>query len=431
MRSERVRWLAIFFLFACKEEVPKPPPATQLAAPPPAEPAVFDYGDKYLVILSSSPTPGAEPASLATIGAKPELGARVARLDSSQYKNLMPCYEIVIARAFDSLASAKEWSGQLAALKIDHYVKNAGKFVGRLPAVEAYCEAKKNEPPDACGGVRFVEKWAGGLLMGLGEPADEKGLAPWNGERKVWRAPLDEKIHGAHRVGDVLLVLDPGSAEPMRCKVKGFSAVVRGHPHFGYFEEPPKPDRPGCGEPELFAELECPRAIAGEVALAVAHDRPAPAMVAFDGPEVDEHPLGAAAVEMISKLPEFARALEEAEREAKERKAELSRTFSLRAAKDLLVVRAIFSTGEGLIECGGEDVRIEIQGALALKDGALGAVVLPFRRVELKRLGGILDLEKDGKLETFDIEPPARFSIRRGDDQEACGLVVPFCDCGC
>ena len=421
-------------LFACKKEIPPtpvaPPPPEKPAAP--AAPIESSYGDKYLVILSSSPAPGATPPSIAALEAKPELGAKIARLDSSRFKNLQPCYEIVVANAFDGLEEARAWVKQLAG--IDHYLKNAGKYVGKQPFIDSYCEEKRSETPDACGGVLFAEKWGGAMFISLGAAEKPAKLTPLEGDRKFWRSPLEGDIQGTHRVGEVHHVFEPGG-EPMRCRVKGFSIGVRGHPHFGYFQEETPPDAPGCGEPELFAELDCPRAIEGEVALAHLHDRRPPVTYRFTGPETGVHPLGEKALAVLAKAPEYQAALEEAERGAKERNTELSKTHTFRPAtagmRMLLLVHATFTTGDGMIDCGAEDVRVEVVGAFEVKEDGLGDVVLPLRRFELRRLQALLDLEGDGGIETFEWEPPTQWGIRGSDDTEKCELLVPFCDCGC
>ena len=71
----------------------------------PAAAAPDGHGDRVLVILSAKTERGHVPAGLDRAAALP--GVDIERLDSSQYRNLMPCYELVVAGSRATVAEAR------------------------------------------------------------------------------------------------------------------------------------------------------------------------------------------------------------------------------------------------------------------------------------------------------------------------------------
>ena len=126
-----------------------------------------EYSEAWLVILASSAQPGETPAALATILAEPEAfpGATPIRLDSSRYKGLMPCFEVVAALATPEQATARALSEILRERGLDHYIKNTGRWVGERPAVEESCARQARGESSHCpGGLRFFEVWKPEIL---------------------------------------------------------------------------------------------------------------------------------------------------------------------------------------------------------------------------------------------------------------------------
>ena len=230
------------------------------------------YGGKWVLILGSHTNSTDVPDSLPKLAKHPDLMKSVARIASSEFKNLMPCYQVVIAGAFDSKKQARKRWKKLKAIKVDSYFKNTGKWVGAQPKVEAYCARKaKGQAVGACGSLRWVERWGKDakrrflmvpvdkvVLERLKEKA--KARKPVDGDVTVWRTPLANEVVGEIRKGNAfdLYAVDK-AAKRATCKVSGFALLTRGQPHFGWIQmaEQKKPKRPGCGSPVVFAELRC------------------------------------------------------------------------------------------------------------------------------------------------------------------------------
>ncbi len=213
------------------------------------------YGDHYLVILSAKVERGHNPDGLSAAAALP--GTQLARLDSSAFKNLMPCYEIVVAGHFAELTAAKQLSAALKRAGIDHTIKNAGRYVGERPEMAGACAALRS--PGQKGGRAF----AFGNELGVPVPvptevavrALEGAPAPKAVSETAWRAPLSAKTIGPWSVGDKVHAYSYTSGA-LDCAVTGFVAGIVGEPHFGW-REAGAAHPPPCGETLATAELSC------------------------------------------------------------------------------------------------------------------------------------------------------------------------------
>jgi hypothetical protein len=400
------------------------------------EPAA--YGDKWLVILSSSRQKGEEPKSLDTLRKHPDLGTNLERLSSSQFRGLMPCFEIVVARAFADQNEAKAFSKRLKKLAVDNYVKNAGSYVGVRDELERYCE----RPPTrgaGCGDAHWVERHGERTFMML--PSDPVMLdrisvqarppKMLDGDHRVWISPLSSKQIGAYRIGQTYEVRESHSDA---CSITRFALLTRGTPHFSYLQnaqnEPPT--APGCGSPELFAELDC--AVSGD-------DLTFPR-----GGKVTRYsnngPRGSLVEPVLAALRRSAspvtldNAYTTAQRGAAERKAELREYQDVHLfetdQRRVGLYTLSLQTGEGLTDCGADDVRIDLAALVELSaDYEVTSVLMPAREMS-ETISDILDVGADGSLElVLETKFPHSRELLPVSGGPYCGVVVPFCDCGC
>lgn len=135
---------------------PDAPPAGALPALVTA-PAEAALADRFLVVLGSKRDAEEAIPALAALASHPEVAATPARLASSRFKNLMPCYTVTIAGALDDKAEALAVSAALKGIGVDNYVKNAGAYVPRSAAIDAYCEASPAAPAGAARILALVD----------------------------------------------------------------------------------------------------------------------------------------------------------------------------------------------------------------------------------------------------------------------------------
>lgn len=424
----------------CKDEVAvKAPPA-----PAPAAATEAAWGNQYWIIVASNEEPNQNPPALEALRAHPELHAQIARLSSTHFKNLKPCLEVIIAGARADKTEAVAYSKQLKALGIDNYVKNAGAYVGAQPKVDAYCSERKNPPQPAspsCGDLSFVEMWSAKLFLQMrdGGTATESGKATAL-DHRAWIAPVAEKAIGEVKIGDAFRVFDAGSSEPVvSCKVARFVMLTRGTPHFSYGRneegEVVEPTAPGCGSPELFAELACelPEGFPEDAQLyAIGSKAKAPMVFELSS-------LGAAleaeAVALAKKSDGYREAAEKARADAKAEESELEETHTFRVYKNgkrsVALVELELFTGEGNTMCGAEDVRVDLRGVFEISGEHLGSAIIPVHTVEQSEVHGVLDADGDGHLELFESSFPDHRELVGEDGSSACSIEIDFCDCPC
>ncbi len=401
-------------------------PAPDASAPPPAPaPTVAsadgrDYGDKWLVILSSSKTPGVVPDGITKFDGAP------VRLRSTELKGLMPCYEIVVAKAFDQREAAVAHSKALTAKGVDNYPKHAGKYVGEQPRVEAYCRGEAKPATAACAdGVRFVESVGERAYVHLGVDAvvrDRlivKAPAPKSIDGRNWSAKLGVKSIEGYTVGATLAVIDEAGARAT-CKIESFVALTRGEPHFSWFEAP-NPRKPGCGEAEIYGRLSC----SGRRGLAVP----------VKGPRIEvlssEVAADATARAARGLMPVPGEARDPATERAKAQGEALKETAEVRVhragERRVLTLDVRLTTREGNDVCGADDVNVHLLGAM---DVGTGKVRLPLSEVGTKKLLGVV--ERGGEVALLTESWPYERSLEfLGDTGAACSVAVAYCDCGC
>jgi hypothetical protein len=369
-------------------------------------------------------------------------GADPVRLDSSRFKGLMPCYEVVVALASQDKGAAGAVSAALDQRGFDNYLKNAGKWVGARPALEASCERMREGANNGCpSGARFVEVWNGTAYLEVGADAEivESAFANAPEERPVgkdgliWEATLPLRTVGDLTLGESVYVSTPGKAAPVQCSLERFVSLTRGVPHFGWASRWPEEVsyEPGCGSSELFVRLDCSVPVPEDSAWS-----PLGTGLAWDAPGQMAVPVN----EPVPATGDPLRALEsseawrlaraEAQREATDRGVALlaeitSQTWRLGATEYQLVGGRLYS-GEGVVDCGGDDVNVRVQGLMS-GDGAKPSV--SFRDTSFEEWRGFF--EGDSGLVVVAQSFPLVTQLFGSEGEEVCRVDVPFCDCGC
>ncbi len=408
--------------------VEKPPVASQVHPSPRLDGP--ELSNAWLVILASNTEPNLDPPGLTKIlsGDSQVVGARPGRLDSSRFKGLMPCYEVVVANATTDKGEALELSRQLKAEGIDHYVKNAGAYVGARPAVEAFCARQRAGDVSSCtGGLRMAERWGGKVYVDLGLTGEVATRAlstagtatSASGDGAAWSAPLTAQTLGDLSIGDAVHVASAADGSPTTCAVSRFVALTRGTPHWGWGEQ----GRPGpaCGVEEAFAELDCDHQ---DVTLASVKALPPRATTTgTSSPASDEFASALRASQAWTDAVAEAKGAADGEQVIEE----LTMTRWTLGDRELIQVDGWLRTGEGYDDCGGDDVNIVVRGVLASN----GRTAVPFRIATYERWLGLLDVDADGQLEVISRTFPSVTTIHRTNGEPMCSVEVAYCDCPC
>lgn len=431
--------LLTLLLLACGDPEPAapppevaPPPSVEAspAAPPAAPPpgALVDadahaaLGGQYLVIVHTGAPREATPPKLAALPG-------LQRLDSSRFKNLMPCYEILIAGASPTLSGAKEIAKGLGG--VDHYIKAAGDHVGTYSRLEALCQ---DETPSACDEAPRMAVGVGGqahLALNLEGPIAARALegvgAPTRVEgHHTWRAPLPAKTLGEVSVGDAWSLVEVSAGERRSCTVSGFAALTRGQPHFGWVDANPEPKAPGCGEPVPYATLDCDGPVDGDRWLAARPDQPLVVYTASDEPPELEGEFGAVMLNAAGHL------LEEAEAWGEEEGAPVhsdgaTTLWTAEGAPALVTVRLDVMTGDGESECGGPDYSAQRYGVWL--DDNPGQAVLYVHDLGSRTPFGLA--RYGDRVYSLELSWSGEMKLVGPDGEDACALPFEFCDCAC
>lgn len=423
---------------------PSAPSLAPSAAPPDAGvarpvslPAEARYARQWLVIVSSSATPG-EGGEVLTALKKTGLSVAPLRLSTNAFRELRPCLEILVARAFEDKAAAVSLQQRLIAAGVESYVRNAGPLEPDREGREAACRegsealAVRVEGLRQRGAPRIVESHEGRTFLLLGESRESRALEPVDARREVWMAPVAVDPTGLFVRGDKVDLY--GEAGPLRagCTVKGFAWINRGRPSDDYFRRNPLPEAPGCGRAWVFAELDCEVAPDTRV-FALPAGAPAPL---FFTPREDVAPeVRRAQWEALRRSPRFIALRAEGAAQAEQVQEELSEEVrSLRytaAERQAVFTVARLRTGEGNAACG-TDYEQQVTRAVVLEpDGT--ERVLPLKQLDGDDVVAVLDLEGDGKVELLlhASWPADTVRLVREDGTEVAGAVVENCDDGC
>jgi hypothetical protein len=403
-----------------------PTAATPAAAPSGGVPAAHDpsiYADKWLVILASNKTPGQVPANIGKL--PPAL--KPASLNSSRFKGLMPCYEIVVAGPPADKAAALAAVKQLKGLGVDSYAKPAGKYVKSDARVDAFCAGA--EPVTTCPqSVRFARAVGGQsfLQVGLSPVEAERALAgiaaakPIDEQKQAWTSKLAAQNLGGLSVGDAFTVAGTAGASTA-CKVTGFVALTHGLPHFGWYEMG-DPKKPGCGDPEVWAQLDCALPSDGLASPAGGAQATMP-----EPKEVDATPFVAAlqGSGVWSKI--HAEAEESAQLQGEALKASHTALEAQVGGRALVLVVSTLETRDGNDYCGADDVHRRLAGVV---DAGSKEVVWPYQLVEGHQDPALVALPDGGVGLSHGVFPSGR-TVIFAHGGATCTDEVAYCDCPC
>lgn len=432
--------ITAFWLLACSGTESAPAPAPTDEAPPvpvstPRATPVLDvwadgaaYSEQWLVILSSKEELGHVPEGLTALEGLADVVSHPVRLSSSQFKGLMPCYEIVVAEAFSDRKQAIAYSRELTARGIDNYPKNAGAFVGTQAPVEAYCAERRAPAGDGCEDFGFVESWGGEVFLDLDlseqiEARISLDAPPRKLTDQAWVAELPQESLEGLANGDAVALYGWGGEPAGRCTVSGFVALTRGTAHWGWEQ-----DAPGCGEPEAFARLDCGGG--GEGAdYAVREGGALPLM----RPREAQASQVTAGLEALQAQPLYQDLRRQLEAESGDQRLEEGPEVQVWEGDggSWLSVTSWLFTGEGMDMCGADEINRRVTGVWRLEaDGSLGALawVRDTSWTELVALG---DLDGDGSPEVVEQSFPSEVVVRDPSGVEQCAQRIAYCDCPC
>lgn len=398
-------------------------PAAKQAVPEAREAALSEH---YLVILGSKKDPNEEIPGLATLAAHPEIAAKVERLSSSRFKNLMPCYTVTIAGASKDKSAANDLSAKLRAIGVDNYVKNAGKFVGVAKAIDDYCS---RGDVAATGLAQLATQYNGEVFVPIALPEAtrdnlvEKAPKPQNLDPdgfSAWKQALPLDRTDAIAKGDAYKVVSVQRGDTRSCTVTGFALLTLGIPHFGQLQDGNKLKAPACGEPEPFAVLDCGPGEEDGAYIASAAKNPTPVTVPLQD---DANPKAKAALEAALAKQSGWTSAPASDMGPAERSTTLRRgTFQ---GKPVWV-------GEGLVDsggpCGGEVY--SFVGAWIEEGGALREIV-PLERHDNTMVLGLVDLDGSGGLSVVEERFPSTVQVTGAGNNPRAVLETAFCDCPC
>jgi hypothetical protein len=375
--------------------------------------------DRYWIILSSELVAGHEPEGLRKLAAHPELRLQPERLSSTPYKNLMPCYELVVAAVIADRKQAMELSRRLSGLGIDNYAKNAGPWVGPRPELDAYCKDLA-QPPQGSAALGLVEPGLGARVE-LGPAALDALLANApplrmkDKEHELWASALPHQAVGPWKVGAELTALG-AKGGTQTCTIRSLLVGVAGTPHFGWREHDPRPSRPACGEPSLYLDLQCPQ---GEPVLILSALGPGQAAMPQGQPRAmpANSPLPPGSEIIATRVSEQAEASAVSVQQSRQ-------TWTLNG-RSLELETITWQSGEGWWMCGGEDL---YQQAFALREG--GRLILPFVPAQGEELIGVFDSDGDGSPELLLQDTITRSRRLVGEGGERVWSRA-YCDCPC
>lgn len=427
---------------------PAPSPAPKAEAPRPAapEPPEARFAQKYLVIVHSSPTPG-EGQELVEKMKAAGLGAEVQRLSSTPFSFLRPCLEVVVAGAFADKDAALALSGRLDGAGVKNYLKNAGALAQDRERREADCREQAQlqsaaaAREETAAHPRFVDVRGPRTFVLLTsesyEPGGE-GYSAQGGDRGFWLATLPKDPTGLFKVGDTFHLYDKAGRVKSGCRVKGFASLVRGIPHFGYFQQKEEPKEPGCGSAWPAAELDCSlvelgSALQDSPLFALPASRPAPKYfpLSSDVPE----PMKTRQQEALKAMPEYTQAREQgaahAQKQGEPLQDSLVQTWAQLGNRQLVVSIARLRTGEGQTACGGPDFSASVSRVSALGEDGQETGLGP--GVDGESIVAVMDVEGDGTVELLTRAPsdPQQLALVREDGTPLATASMPNCDCGC
>lgn len=425
---------------------PAPAPKAEASRPAVPEPPEARFARKYLVIVHSSPTPG-EGQELVEKMKAAGLGAEVQRLPSTPFASLRPCLEVIIGGAFADKDAALALAHKLDGAGVKNYLKNSGALAEDRERREADCreqaqlQAAAAAREETAANPRFVDVRGPRTFVLLTSESQEpgnEGFSAQGGDRGFWLAKLPKDPTGIFKVGDTFHIYDKAGRVKSGCRVKGFSSLVRGIPHFGYFQQQEEPDQPGCGSAWPAAELDCSlvdlgSALQDSPLFALPASRPAPKYFPLSSDVPAQ--MKTWQEEALKAMPQYAQTREKGEAHAQEQGEPLQESLVQTRAnlgnRQLVVSIARLLTGEGHSACGGPDFWASVSRVSAM--GEDGKETMMGNVVDGESIVAVMDVEGDGTVELLTRDPSdsQQLAIVREDGTPMAAASQPNCDCGC
>jgi len=400
-----------------------------------------NYSNKFLVILSSSSEPNYGPPALQTLAEQRQVSVELARLSSSWFQGLEPCFEITVAGAFEYRRQATNLSRQLDGIDVPNEVKNAGRFVGTQEVVDDWCKNKPSDATAPCGPLRFAEVHDGRtwLWLGLDDQTVSDSLEGSEAPTALdgvstWSAPLSAEQLGETNTGARYDLYAPLSKKALKsCAIKGFAALTRGTPHHSYLQAEPPASEPSCGQPDIFAELSCADA-PDEPLIALPAGSKTPTLYTSTA-RIANVEMEDEAKSLVTRSAAFRNAFTAARDAASERNQPLQQLVDIwgyiAPDQKLLLVQVTLQTGDGVIWCGQDDFRLQLAGVFTWADNdRVGEELVPFFSYYNAEILTLIDVEADGRPELLQRAWPGRLLLV-GTGEEACSWGKAYCDCPC
>ena len=393
------------------------------------------YATRWLVIVHKSRQEGTPFAGLEALERVENMDVSPARLYSSHLNGLRPCEYLVVASAYDRKEEARYFGHKLEQAGFEVDVRQAGAHAPLDSRLEKWCEASAEPVAAACpadlhfvlehGGSRWIELGASQSAVEQALASAQEPLAVDPKDKGWWSTSvtLEEAEEESLKLGAVWQGLGKAE-EPVKCRVKAFEVVVRGTPHHREEQEEAVPT---CGEPRLFARIDCPE----KLAWVVPEDAELPTRFAkVTDRELPPSALASAMVTLTSSdlyalLRKRARAVAEQERTLLEEATDVQ-MYRAGEGEEVLVVHGTISSGEEDEECGAAGVHSEIIGVVDSR----GQVLTPFRELS-GEVTGLVDLDSDGRPELLQNQWPGAPTLFAGNGAVTCRLPTEFCDSPC
>lgn len=403
----------------------EPTPAAPEAPKPPAVDPQAALGDHWLVILASKKDAAEATPALDALAAKGDVGAHPGTLNSSRFKNLMPCYTVAYAEATTDKKAALELSKKLKGLGVDNYVKNTGAFVGRSALLDAYCAT----PEDTGGGdVKVAAFVAGSLWLPVDAPdnviqaaiAGAPAPVSLGGGIDNWIQPTTNPPSAVS--GARYRAVDAQTGRSYGCSAGRVVGLTLGEAHFGYGQAENTPTAPTCGEVALYTELQC----AGDVIDGSWVVVPEDTKVDVYTPSGADASLEEQAKVALTAASDWDANPDESGYEGLETVRTVTVTRWKGSTGEVALVHGVREIGGGM--CGGDSA--SWVGLFVLNGSSLGAPMGGFLQTGPGDAVGVLDVGGDGHPEFVFQDFPYTTNVYEANSVRG-SLEIAYCDCPC
>jgi hypothetical protein len=420
---------------ALEAEEPRKEPATKTTGHPTiTESDGKSMDNHWLVILGAMDDQGALPKGWENTSAKlTQQGIKPVATWSSYFKGLMPCWNILVGGSFATKQEAKTLTQKLKKAGINNYFKHAGKFVGKDPRVEQACQRQATFMDRALAFFPVVQ-WDNRALIPVaaGEAIVERALVKAgpqravDGNRQVWLSNLIPLSVGNLNVGQRIITqsTSPG-APPRPCKIKRFVSLTWGQPHFSW--QNGNHTEPGCGKPQVMAQLDCELRGEGTVAMAYFPGTTLSIQGILDPQSFDvKAPLDQHSISGLPSQPKVEALRKAGQDHANDQGEALKSQFKmdpLGSDSDTLQHVRYF-TGEAWTNCGGDDFDQRLSAVI--RNGKLSSNWIDTTWDTIQAV-----IEHDAKSYLLITTAYGSIGLQDQSGQTVTGINRMFCDCEC